>query len=974
MADDLITKKITEVQNFSNGDLGTIIQVQGDEIGQTSVGTLKQDITNSVVTELTESGGVSLNLINLKGVVPTYADLPTVDVELNDAYQVEADGLVYVYTENGFQAEGEGFKVQPDVNGVVEEGNTEAVSGNEVYKTTNELNIDRLNPLPINEYHTPLSARNSVPISFRKKGVTITYGQIYGAVKETFVGTSGWSTANLLWDSDSSSNIIGILNSFNSEGVNLIFEHPNFVSNFIELKEDLTVKNLYSYGTSKVYASVYDIAFNYIGYLTDDSIVGGITESKDIIFNDVKLLFPNVAFVVINGQLNKSLKVFKKSNFVSPKIVSWDLSYQVRNRISSGSLMLSTENAVFNQVEKYAGEINIDRLVPSGAIYTKQIARGHTPLSMRVKGTEITYKQDYGYISERFVGSTWTTGNQSWDEQTNRYYIENDNSIKLLNDTLLDWSDGVFVSKFLKVTVDFTLLNFYVLSGDNRVLFAYDLNGNFLGNYTSTGLLSGLNNRFDVSISALKALYPNVVYVKALGQANKGFRAFSTTNYTTLSALNTYELNLKNTNYFTKLEFYTNKVNGQISSSAAYKTTPFLKITNINQIYVTGYSGISNNASLLVCFNSDLKYIGFYNAGVNGQVVNHKVDPSLLPIGTMYVCANANIGQSGLITGVELPTQQSFTENFIKLVNESSGSVQRRSVMPNPSSGGYIKFNNYLGNAQNIHPKVLYFDSGWNGFKYWMAYTPYPFGATDAENPCIAVSNDGESWSTPTGLTNPLATAPSGGYNSDTHFVFRNDLNRLELWYRPYHIADNENQICRRVSTDGLTWGAVEILIDYTSQSILSPSVIFEDNKYKMWYCDAGVVKYQESTDGLTWSSPTIIPMAYSSTFRAWHMDVIKTELGLEFLIQGYKDGGGNNTGDLYYVLYNGSTYSEPVIVVYKGDEPSRLDYRGLYRGSILKMPDGVYKIYYSGIATDWARFMYLTQGRDIKNLRGVNL
>ena len=49
-------------------------------------------------------------------------------------------------------------------------------------------------------------------------------------------------------------------------------------------------------------------------------------------------------------------------------------------------------------------------------------------------------------------------------------------------------------------------------------------------------------------------------------------------------------------------------------------------------------------------------------------------------------------------------------------------------------------FKNYLGNTQNIHPKVLYFPEKWNGYKFWMAYTPYPKGKTDAENPCMAVT------------------------------------------------------------------------------------------------------------------------------------------------------------------------------------------------------------------------------------------
>lgn len=102
---------------------------------------LESKIINKTVSRVIQQGGASLNVINLKGVVPTYADLAliTPTPELNDAYQVEADGLVYVYTESGFQAEGGGFKVQPDPTGVVEEGNPNAVSGGEVYEKLPDL-------------------------------------------------------------------------------------------------------------------------------------------------------------------------------------------------------------------------------------------------------------------------------------------------------------------------------------------------------------------------------------------------------------------------------------------------------------------------------------------------------------------------------------------------------------------------------------------------------------------------------------------------------------------------------------------------------------------------------------------------------------------------------------------------------------------------------------------------------------------
>ena len=58
-----------------------------------------------------------------------------------------------------------------------------------------------------------------------------------------------------------------------------------------------------------------------------------------------------------------------------------------------------------------------------------------------------------------------------------------------------------------------------------------------------------------------------------------------------------------------------------------------------------------------------------------------------------------------------------------------------------------------LGNPLNIpkydasgvvHPDVMYFPSGKDGYKYWMAYTPYP--PQSKENPSIIRSNDGITW------------------------------------------------------------------------------------------------------------------------------------------------------------------------------------------------------------------------------------
>lgn len=173
------------------------------------------------------------------------------------------------------------------------------------------------------------------------------------------------------------------------------------------------------------------------------------------------------------------------------------------------------------------------------------------------------------------------------------------------------------------------------------------------------------------------------------------------------------------------------------------------------------------------------------------------------------------------------------------------------------------------------HPDVEYFENGFNGYKYWMGFTPY-FGSIASsgnaiifENPTIVASNDGLHWEEPAGITNPIQRTPSikdgvvrgqsdtlQGYWSDTDLLFYN--NRFELFYRGSSIsnaslkricASNLNNeakmpktairtIVKQSSVNGRDWQPVDIL--YTSNEpetmnnndVLSPSFIVVDDKW----------------------------------------------------------------------------------------------------------------------------------------------
>ncbi len=181
-------------------------------------------------------------------------------------------------------------------------------------------------------------------------------------------------------------------------------------------------------------------------------------------------------------------------------------------------------------------------------------------------------------------------------------------------------------------------------------------------------------------------------------------------------------------------------------------------------------------------------------------------------------------------------------------------------------------------NAPNVgycHPDVQYFPNGFNGYKYWMVFTPY-FGtvgtAQDAkryENPTIVVSNDGLNWSPATAVQGPLQRTPSvnesfsekkeepkQGFWSDVDWTFENG--KFSLYYRGSFIkatafrsrgaksqnnarkADKNAQrtIVRQTSLDGVHWDRLEIA--YTSNlpyspknnHIISPSFVYNGNGY----------------------------------------------------------------------------------------------------------------------------------------------
>jgi hypothetical protein len=197
----------------------------------------------------------------------------------------------------------------------------------------------------------------------------------------------------------------------------------------------------------------------------------------------------------------------------------------------------------------------------------------------------------------------------------------------------------------------------------------------------------------------------------------------------------------------------------------------------------------------------------------------------------------------------------------------------------------------YDGSGQAVHPDVLWFPTGWRGWEYWMAFTPYPHGMAPYENASIVVSHDGKTWQSPAGLTNPVMPPPRGSaYNSDPDLSYDSAHDRLVLLNR--EARGRLNIVSVLTSSDGVTWSAPATMFVRKDHGMISPALVLSPGRApRIWYVDGGVkrcpkrvtrVLRQDGIDGnqlpnsmatVGWS-PVRKAGLTQAGYKIWHLDV----------------------------------------------------------------------------------------------------
>lgn len=199
-----------------------------------------------------------------------------------------------------------------------------------------------------------------------------------------------------------------------------------------------------------------------------------------------------------------------------------------------------------------------------------------------------------------------------------------------------------------------------------------------------------------------------------------------------------------------------------------------------------------------------------------------------------------------------------------------------------------------------VHPSLLFIPEGWNGYKYWLVYTPYYNMENTYENPCMVVSNDTNSWTVPEGLTNPIIPSPGGSaYNSDPCIYIHTD----GVMYMMYRVrSSTTNSLMLIYSSNGISWstplvlkvGAVNV------QDYASPSFWHDGTNWVCFFHNLDVVGYpfqrMTAVSILDWSgsSLTTMTMVNPNSTTWWHSHFKRLPSGsvIGIICEGAASGG----------------------------------------------------------------------------------
>lgn len=210
----------------------------------------------------------------------------------------------------------------------------------------------------------------------------------------------------------------------------------------------------------------------------------------------------------------------------------------------------------------------------------------------------------------------------------------------------------------------------------------------------------------------------------------------------------------------------------------------------------------------------------------------------------VYTQDGKNLEEKMSETNAQLSQSQSMCNALNKKVYDSENLKM--------FNGSALYIQTWEGFNDALHPSVLYFENGWNNYKYWMVYTPYTTMADYVDRyecPALVVSNDGIQWKSLTESNLPIDDLTpdeiaNKDYFSDPCLLYNQTEDCIEIYYRFTKRPNTDNPILYLKTTkDGIVWSnRVKVYDKITAPTSLSatewvsPQMFVVNGKYRMYY------------------------------------------------------------------------------------------------------------------------------------------
>jgi len=251
----------------------------------------------------------------------------------------------------------------------------------------------------------------------------------------------------------------------------------------------------------------------------------------------------------------------------------------------------------------------------------------------------------------------------------------------------------------------------------------------------------------------------------------------------------------------------------------------------------------------------------------------------------------------------------------------------------------------YVPNSNEVvHPTILYFNDGWNGYIYWMAITPYTNFDSQYENPSILVSNDGENWIEPAGVVNPIFGPPTTGFYADPRLVYVNTTE--EIWL--YWVWNNLPSVTLlSKSSDGVNWTTPIQLPNHIQDAavVRTGSTWYAFTQQNAIY---GTLSMYASTDGVNFDTTTGFKIQTNLAGHGHHLNINRMSSGLHLTYHMRNlDGEDVDRGIYYgYSKYGYGWVFDPIPILSGRDFSSQVT---LYTPALVQsLEHDIYNLYVS--------------------------